>query len=63
MPGSFVSGGNTSGINSDTQSRYELQNITYITKGKHALKIGGRLRDTMDMSSSNASFNGAYSFG
>ncbi|HMD06543.1 MAG TPA: carboxypeptidase regulatory-like domain-containing protein [Candidatus Acidoferrum sp.] len=63
VPGAFVSGGNTSGINTDTQNRYELQNITYITKGKHALKIGGRLRDTIDSSASNASFNGAYSFG
>jgi hypothetical protein len=63
VPGSFVSGGNTSGINTDTQSRYELQNITYITKGKHALKIGGRARDTIDNTASNSSFNGAYSFG
>ncbi|HEY6386040.1 MAG TPA: carboxypeptidase regulatory-like domain-containing protein, partial [Candidatus Acidoferrum sp.] len=63
VPGAFVSGGNTSGINTDTQNRYELQNITYITKGKHALKIGGRLRDTIDNTASNASFNGAYSFG
>ena len=63
VPGSFASGGNTSGINTDTQNRYELQNITYITKGKHALKIGGRLRDTVDNNASNASFNGSYSFG
>jgi hypothetical protein len=63
VPGSFVSGGNTSGINTDTQSRYELTNITYINKGKHALKIGGRLRNTIDNSASNSTFNGAYSFG
>jgi hypothetical protein len=63
VPGAFVSGGNTSGINSDIQNRYELQNITYLNKGKHAWKIGGRLRDTTDVNSSNASFNGAYSFG
>jgi len=63
VPGAFVSGGNTSGINTDTQDRYELQNITYITKGKHALKIGGRVRDTIDNTASNSSFNGAYSFG
>ena len=61
--GSFNSGGATSGINTDTQDRYELQNITYITRGKHAWKIGGRVRDTTDSSASNASFNGSYSFG
>src|SRR5580704_9270173 len=63
VPGAFVSGGNTSGINSDIQNRYELQNITYLNKGKHAWKIGGRLRATTDVNSSNASFNGAYSYG
>jgi Carboxypeptidase regulatory-like domain len=63
VPGAFVSGGSTSGINSDIQNRYELQNITYINKGKHSVKIGGRLRDTTDVNSSNASFNGEYSFG
>ncbi len=61
--GAFNSGGATSGTNTDTQNRYELQNITYITHGKHAWKIGGRLRETTDEMASNASFNGAYSFG
>src|SRR5208282_4440859 len=59
----FVGGGATSGINSDTQNRFELQNITYWNKGKHALKIGGRARETTDSSESNATFNGSYSFG
>ncbi|HEY2545488.1 MAG TPA: carboxypeptidase regulatory-like domain-containing protein [Candidatus Acidoferrum sp.] len=59
----FVGGGATSGLNTDTQNRYELQNITYLTKGKHSLKIGGRARQTIDDTASNASFNGAYSFG
>jgi hypothetical protein len=63
VPGAFLGGGNTSGTSTDTQDRYELQNITYITHGKHSLKIGGRVRDTTDSSASNASFNGSYSFG
>lgn len=63
VPGAFVSGGSTSGVNSDTQNRYELQNILYLNKGKHAWKFGGRGRDTTDSTASNASFNGAYSFG
>jgi hypothetical protein len=63
VEGGFAAGGATSGINSDTQNRYELQNITYLNKGKHAWKIGGRARDTTDESSSNASFNGQYFFG
>jgi hypothetical protein len=63
VPGSFVSGGALSGANSDLQHRYELQNIFYLNKGKHAWKFGGRGRDTTDSTASNASFNGAYSFG
>jgi len=63
VAGAFASGGNTGGINSDTQNHYEVQNITYYNHGKHAWKIGGRLRDTADSTASNASFNGSYSFG
>jgi Carboxypeptidase regulatory-like domain/TonB dependent receptor len=63
VTGGFVGGGSTSATNRDLQNRYELQNITYYNHGKHAWKIGGRLRDTTDTNSSNASFNGQYSFG
>ncbi|MGC1482489.1 MAG: carboxypeptidase regulatory-like domain-containing protein [Candidatus Acidiferrum sp.] len=59
----FTGGGATSGINTDAQNRYELQNITYLNKGKHAWKIGARVRETTDESASNASFNGSYFFG
>ena len=63
VAGAFNAGGSTSGKNTNTQNRYELQNITYITRGKHSWKVGGRARDTTDEYASNASFNGAYSFG
>jgi hypothetical protein len=63
VPQAFVSGGATSGKNSDTQNRYEVQNILYINRGKNAWKIGGRLRDTTDSTASNGTFNGQYSFG
>ena len=63
VSGAFTSGGSTSGTNTDTQNRYELQNITYLNKGKHAWKIGGRMRETTDNSASNGTFNGSYFFG
>jgi len=63
VTGAFSSGGNTTGINDDTQNRYELQNEAYLTLGTHALKIGGRLRVTTDDNSTNQTFNGEYSFG
>src|SRR6201987_2106280 len=59
----FADGGNATGTNDDTQNRYELQNETYMTLGKHSLKYGGRLRATTDSNSTNATFNGEYSFG
>jgi hypothetical protein len=59
----FSTGGNSTGINDDSQNRYELQNETYMTLGKHSLKYGGRLRATTDSNSTNALFNGEYSFG
>jgi Carboxypeptidase regulatory-like domain len=63
VTGAFSDGGNTTGINNDTQNRYELQDETYLTFGRHALKIGGRLRSTLDDNSTNQTFNGEYSFG
>ncbi|MGA2430583.1 MAG: carboxypeptidase regulatory-like domain-containing protein [Candidatus Acidiferrum sp.] len=63
VSGAFADGGNSTGTNDDTQNRYELQNETYMTIGKHSLKFGGRLRSTTDENLTNATFNGEYSFG
>ena len=59
----FQTGGNSTGTIRDTQNRYELQNITYMVPGAHSIKYGGRLRSTTDDNSTNATFNGEYSFG
>ena len=63
VQGAFTTGGNTSGVYHDTQNRYELQNITYMTFGKNSIKYGGRVRSTTEDNSSDARFNGNYSFG
>jgi carboxypeptidase family protein len=63
IQGAFTTGGNSGGVSLDTQNRYELQNMTYVSVGKHAIKYGGRLRATTDDNFSNASFNGRYVFG
>src|SRR6266704_2417043 len=63
IQGAFVGGGSSGGFSNDTQKRYELQNITFMTFGKHAIKYGGRLRATNMENDSNARFNGVYSFG
>ena len=63
IQGAFVGGGSSSGLLNNTQDRYELQNITYMTLGKHSVKYGGRARVTKQENDSNAKFNGSYSFG
>jgi hypothetical protein len=60
--GAFTGGGNSSGISTDTQDHYEFQNLTSFFLGKHTLVVGGRLRDVQDSNTSNAGFNGTFTF-
>ncbi len=60
--GAFTGGGNSSGSPVDNENRYELQNYTSIVHGNHFIKFGGRLRATNDSNSSNANFNGVFTF-
>jgi hypothetical protein len=63
VQGAFNGGGYGSGINNDTLTRYELQNYTSMTHGKHILKFGVRLRTYRDVNESMSNFNGSFSFG
>ncbi len=60
--GAFVGGGNSSGVSTDSQNHYEFQNLTSFFIGKHTLIVGGRLRDVQDSNTSDADFNGAFTF-
>jgi hypothetical protein len=62
VPGYFASGGSTSQTSNDRQDHYELWNETTMTAGAHAIKFGTRLRDNRDANSTDASFNGSFSF-
>jgi hypothetical protein len=62
VPGSFASGGSSSQYSNDHTDRLELQNITTMSAGAQAIKFGTRLRYTRDASSSNAGYNGSFSF-
>jgi hypothetical protein len=59
--GAFGGGGNGA-ISTDHQDHYELQNYTSVIHGNHTIKFGGRLRALHDDSSSNAGFNGTFTF-
>jgi hypothetical protein len=58
----FTDGGNGGGISSDTLDRYELQNYTSMSHGKHFLKFGARLRANRDSNESSSNFNGRFNF-
>jgi hypothetical protein len=60
--GAFTGGGNPSGVSSDTQNHYEVQNLTSLFLGKHTLVVGGRLRGVQDSNTSDANFNGTFTF-
>lgn len=59
---SFTTGESSEGLVRTTQDNYELQNYTSITRGKHLIKFGARLRGITASESSNANFNGTFVF-
>jgi hypothetical protein len=60
--GAFTGGGNTLGVSTDSQNHYEFQNLTSLFLGRHTLVVGGRLRDVQDSNTSDAYFNGEFTF-
>jgi hypothetical protein len=63
VQGAFSAGENSQGLAKDILDRYEIQNYTSATHGKHFLKFGIRLRDFRDSNFANPNFNGAFLFG
>jgi Carboxypeptidase regulatory-like domain len=64
VQGAFTTdGGNGGGISSDTLDRYEFQNYTSMSHGKHFLKFGARLRASRDVNESKSGYNGIFNFG
>ena len=62
VQGAFTGGGSSQGEVRDTQNSYELQNYTSISRGKHLIKFGARLRGLTVSDFANANFNGAFVF-
>lgn len=60
--GNFSSGGSAGQSAHDHTDRWEFQNLTTMSLGKHAVKFGTRLRDSRDANSSDAGFNGTFTF-
>jgi hypothetical protein len=58
----FNSGGAPYTANNNVNKGFELHNILTTTRGKHAIKVGARARQTDSSSLTNNNFNGSYSF-
>jgi hypothetical protein len=62
VSGDFSGGGSGGQFNTDHTDHLELQNMTTVSAGAHAIKFGAWLRDNRDANSTNANFNGSFSF-
>ncbi len=62
VPGSFSSGGSGGQYSNDHTDHLELQNLTTMSAGAHAIKFGTRLRYNRDANSTDAGFNGSFNF-
>jgi hypothetical protein len=58
----FIGGGSQVGLASNVEERFELQNYTSWTMGRHSLKAGGRLRALRIRDVSPNNFGGTFTF-
>jgi hypothetical protein len=63
VEGDLTTGGSGGQNSHDHTDHLELQNITTMTAGAHAIKFGTRVRDNRDANSTDAGFNGSFTFG
>ncbi|MGA2534944.1 MAG: carboxypeptidase regulatory-like domain-containing protein [Terracidiphilus sp.] len=62
IPLTFTGGGATDQTSNDHTNHYELQNLTTMSVGAHAIKFGTRVRDNSDTNTSDDNFNGNFTF-
>jgi len=60
--GAFNGGGSTSGSSTTNTNAFELQDYTSVSLSKHFIKFGARMRDDDQATTSNANFNGTFTF-
>lgn len=63
VQGSFTGGGASIGLAFNKETRWELQNYSTGTMGRHILRFGARLRGVRLTDVSNNNFNGTFTFG
>jgi hypothetical protein len=58
----FISGGTSMSLDRLLENRYEIQESLLLSKGKHTLRIGGRLRAIQEDNASGNNYNGVFTF-
>jgi len=62
IPDAFTGGGASISLTYDHEDNYELHNFTSLTRGRHFVKFGGRLRSVSVDDFTTSNFNGSFSF-
>ncbi len=62
VSGDFTGGGFSGGESQDHNTQLEFQNLTTLSRGAHAIKLGTRMRDTRDANLTTSGFNGSFNF-
>ncbi|MGO9317256.1 MAG: carboxypeptidase regulatory-like domain-containing protein [Terracidiphilus sp.] len=62
VSGNFTGGGFSGQFNNDHTDHLELQNMTTMSAGAHAIKFGTWIRDNRDANFSDGYFNGSFNF-
>jgi hypothetical protein len=62
VAGYFTKGGNPAQFSNDTSTHIELQNLTTLSAGSHAIKFGLWARNNRDTVTTSGGFNGSFSF-
>jgi hypothetical protein len=62
VPGDFSGGGSSGQFETSHTDHLELQNMTTMSAGAHAIKFGTWMRDNREANSTDGNFNGSFSF-
>ena len=60
--GAFTSGSSTFGDSKNITNKWELSNMTTLSRGTHTFKWGGRLRQSFNNDTALTNFNGSFTF-
>ncbi len=60
--GAFTGGGSSMGLSGLTENRHEFHDVLSLARGRHNLKLGGRLRVINESNRSMENYNGLFTF-